>query len=638
MNLEHLNASQQEAVTTTEGPLIIIACAGSGKTTVLINRVAYMIGEKHVTPESILLLTFTNAAAQNMIEKANNLLDERCKRINASTYHSFCAKMLREFGKAINIDTSFITLTTTDVVEAINFIKANNSIYKEKGFPKSSTVADIFSMAVNRNMPISDVLCTEKYNKYAMFDWHLKKLWAEYTEYKKAKNFCDFDDLLTHFNNLLDIEPVRKKISERYKYVMVDEYQDTNNLQEQIIIKMCGNNGNLAIVGDDYQSIYKFRGSNVDNFLQFPKKLNNCKSVTLNTNYRSTKEILDFANAVMHNHASFGFPKTMVPNNKTGEKPKLVETKSQIAEAEFIYDKINRMKRSGTSLSEIAIIERNSYSSVNLEILLQQNGIAFKKLGGLKFLEHACVQDMLAYLRCMTNPLDELGWFRLLKLHPGIGDKYARNIAMLCSADRNFLENNSYKKRVFYNELLLLKEEVETNKNLDFHKAFDNFLDFYQNLRQRVIDEMDTDDDKRATYQEEFESEKETLKVLKDLSLSYSTALKLLDDLTLDNNKLVNGDNGVLTITTIHSAKGLEWDHVFILDCIDEFIPNEKAFFDSEEMNEELRCFYVAITRAKKSLYLMNPQTAIRFGKFMIGVKSCFLDNCENHYESVSYY
>lgn len=636
MDLSHLNDSQLAAVTTTEGPLIIIACAGSGKTTVLINRVAYMIGEKNIEPESILLLTFTNAAAQNMIDRANQLLDARCSRINASTYHSFCAKMLREFGRSIDIDPYFITLTTTDVVEAINFIKANNPIYKEKKFPKSSTVAEIFSIATNKGLSINEVLNTDKFNKYALYEGPLKKLQMEYTEYKRKKGFCDFDDLLVLFNKLLDIDSIRQKISDRYRYVMVDEYQDTNNLQEQIIIKMCGKDGNLTIVGDDYQSIYKFRGSNVENFLQFSNKLNNCKKVSLNTNYRSTKEILDLANAVMHNHAKFGFPKTMVSNNKFGKKPMVVETFNQSKEAEFVYDKINELVKSGESLSEIAVLERNSYSSAALEILLGQNGIPFKKLGGLKFLEHVCVQDMLAYLRCMTNPLDELSWFRLLKIHPGIGDKYARDIATLCFTDREFLKNNSYTKRVFYNELLLLKEEMDKNKNLDFHEALDNFLAFYINLRQRIIEHMDTDEEKRKVYQSEFESEKETLKILKDLSLSYSTALKLLDDLTLDNNKLVNGDNGVLTVTTVHSSKGLEWDNVFILDCVNEFFPNEKAFFDVEEMNEELRCFYVAITRARKSLFLMNPKSAVRFGKFMMTEPCCFLKKCEDNYIKIT--
>lgn len=635
MNLDHLNTAQAAAVTTTEGPLIIVACAGSGKTTVLINRVAYLISEKNVEPESILLLTFTNAAAQNMIDRASKMLDERCSRVTACTYHSFCVKMLRKYGTAINLDLSFTTLTVTDVVDAINFIKAKNPIYKEKGFPRASVLADIFSSSVNRDIPINVLLQEKPFKKYELYSFQIIQLWKEYTTYKRAKNLCDFDDLLVHFNNLLNNEYIRSQINKKFSYVMVDEYQDTNNLQEQIILKMCGKNGNLAIVGDDYQSIYKFRGSNVNNFLHFPEKLNNCKKITLDINYRSTEEILNLANAVMEEHAHFGFPKTMKANNKTGTMPKLVMVNNQSEETAFVFNKINSLMNEGVSLSDIAVIERNSFSSASLESMLDLNGISFTKLGGLKFLEHACVQDMLAYLRCMTNPLDELGWFRILKLHPGIGDTYARNLATLCSIDRNFLENNPYKKRTFYKELLLLKNEIEQNKLLDFHDAFDNFLKFYLELRERVIDEMDTDENSRDAYREALDSEKETLKILKDLSLLYTTALKFLDDLTLDNSKIKNTDNGILTITTIHSAKGLEWNYVFILDCIEGVIPNDKALENKEELDEELRCFYVAMTRAGKELYLIHPMTFVKYGDFSYTTQSSFLENCEESFEYV---
>lgn len=637
MILDHLNNAQKNAVTTTEGPLIIIACAGSGKTTALINRVAYLIAEKEVIPESILLLTFTNAAAKNMLDKAKSMSDERCLRINACTYHSFCTKMLREYGRTINLNPNFTILNSTDVTEAIKFVKANKPEYKEKKFPTNKTILKIFSSSVNGNLSLSDLINSNK--KLIPYKLQIEQLFKEYSDYKRTKQFCDYDDLLVHFNSLLDNYEICNKIKSRFQYIMIDEYQDTNNLQEQIITKLAGKNSNIAVVGDDYQSIYKFRGSNVNNFLNFPNKFNKCKTITLDINYRSTKEILDLANCIMKNHAHFGFPKNMKDNNKHGIKPQVVFPKSQNEEKEYILSKILLLHKKGVPFSDIAILERESLSSTGLEIALDHEGISYEKLGGKKFLEHVCVQDMLAYLRCLTNPFDELAWFRILKLHPGIGDKYSRDIASLCSKDRNFLENNLYKKKNFYEELLLLKKEFDKNKELDFHSAFNEFLIFYKKLRKRIISIMNTDENTKIDYQEKYKSDEEILDVLKELSLQYTTALQMLDDMSLDNSKLSkNKNDGMLTISTIHSAKGLEWKYVFIIDCVDAILPGEIAMLEktngqSENFDEELRCFYVAITRAKEELYIFAPYSIVKNGRYIPTSITPFLNNCEEYYD-----
>lgn len=627
-----LNAKQYDAVTTINGPLLIIAGAGSGKTHTLINRVSYMI-ESGIHPENILLLTFTNAAANNMKERASKILDERCNSITACTYHSFCAKMLRIYGNVVELDRNFTILSPSDVIDAISFVKAKNIDYKKRGFPKNSTVANIFSESINKNISINEVLNNNKYYKYKSFYYDLNNLFKDYTAYKKAKNFCDYDDLLLLFNILLDNDKIRDVISEKYKYIMVDEYQDTNLLQEQIVFKLSKKYKNIAVVGDDYQSIYAFRGSDINNILNFNKKIDNCKKTIININYRSTKEILNLANAVMDRNANFGFKKDMKDNNCSGEKPSLIECYDSKDEAAFIIKKIKEFQNKGINYKNIAILERNSFSSSFLEILLTQLNIPFNKMGGLKFLEHECVLDIIAYLKCLYNPLDELGWFRILKLCPGIGDIYARNLASLSLIDTNFLTNNPYEKRKFYKELIDLNIEFNKLKLLDYETQINEIVNFYCDLRKRIIDIANVEDESNRTEMyEKLNSDKEILQILIDIALKYKSANEFLDALILDSTPDQEKKDNAVTISTIHSAKGLEWEYVFILDCVEGCIPNldENDQRNSFKDNEELRCFYVAITRAKSDLYLMVPNVINKYGKIIPGNLTHYLDGCEN--------
>ena len=315
-----LNEQQYEAATTIDGPLLIIAGAGTGKTATLIHRVAYMI-ENGIPPQSILLLTFTNKAANEMSERAAQILDERCNKITACTYHSFCAKMLRIYGVLVGLRKNFTILSESDVVNTIKLLIAENpEKYKIKSGFSVSEIAKIFSMSINQDLPLETVIGLKDSN-LAFLSYIYTELFEKYKNYKKENNLVDYDDLLIYFNELLDNKAVRNQISSSYKYIMVDEYQDTNNLQERIIFKMAQKYENLAVVGDDYQSIYAFRGSNVSNFINFPKKHKNCKVIKLEKNYRSTTEILNLANSVMNRYANFGYPKNMTSNNKQGTMP-----------------------------------------------------------------------------------------------------------------------------------------------------------------------------------------------------------------------------------------------------------------------------------------------------------------------------
>lgn len=525
---KRLNDGQFQAATTINGPVLIIAGAGTGKTHTLINRVSYLI-ESGVAPESILLLTFTNAAANEMKLRAESMLDERCGKITACTYHSFCALMLRKYGKVIGIPNSFSIMTPADVNDGIGFVRAKNEKYKMRGFPKNATIAGIFSTHINKGIPISSVLEEEKYYKYNIYGNEIQELFYEFQAYKKSKDLLDYDDLLIKFYELLKIDSINNIISNSYKYIMVDEFQDTNNLQEKIILSLRKTNSNIAVVGDDYQSIYAFRGSNVDNFIDFPNKLPGCKKVVLDVNYRSTQEILNLANNVMNNHANFGYPKTMVSHSKTGNLPNVWSNGDSIQEAYWILEQIKKMHDSGKKYEDIAILERSSYSSFMLEQLLTQEGIAYTKKGGLKLMEHRCVLDMVAYLKCLTNPHDDLAWWRILQLHPGIGDTYARNLAQTSLIDNEFLIDNNYSKRKFYPECVVLHEEFIKLRNMNnidnsLEKQYDEICEFYYNLRKRVIEEMETNEDARQEYMEELNSDKETLKLVKTLVVQHKTA------------------------------------------------------------------------------------------------------------------
>lgn len=622
---EELNAAQYEAATTINGPLLIIAGAGSGKTRTLIYRVAYMI-ENGVAPESILLLTFTNAAAKEMKERAANMLDERCTKITACTYHSFCAAMLRKYGRGL-VKPNFSIITATDVPNIISMTKKKNpNEYRISGFPNAKVIAGIFSTSINKSISIQKAAEEKGLDNYT---YQLTHLFEDYTAYKRKKGYLDYDDLLVMFSKLLDNDAVRNIISARYKYIMIDEYQDTNNLQEKIVIKLRKTNDNVAVVGDDYQSIYAFRGSNINNIIDFPDKFNGCKKVILNTNYRSTQEILDFANSVMDEYASFGYKKEMISAGKRGEHPTVVSMRNGYDEADMIIKLIQMYHNKGISYQNMAVIERKSASSYMLENKLSQSGIAFDKMGGLKFLEHEAVLNVLAMLRCYVNYTDELAWFRILQVLAGIGETFSARIAEQCSYP-DFLIENIYKKRKFYTELCDLNnfmDSIKKDEEISFYDLFFKMKNYYVSKRRKNIMEMKTDDTKRQEY---FDALKAEASIIDELWRLYGEGKEkpeaMLDSIVLDEKPgKTNELEDKLTITTIHSAKGLEWDIVFILDCVEGIFPSCDESNEEEDM-EELRCFYVAITRAREMLYLMCPDFVRMYNNIYGGLSTHYIN------------
>lgn len=632
--LDKLNPEQREAATTIEGPLLIIAGAGSGKTTVLVNRLAYMI-EQGINPKNILMLTFTNKAARNMVVRTEKLIDDRCKDVTACTYHSFCAHILRVYAKYLDLPKDFSIISSSDTVDTLALVKAKRSEYynQYKKMPNNRTVLGILSKSINMQMSITDTINTY-YPKYkAESDRNvILELIRDYRKYKKEKDMLDYDDLLTYACELLEIPEARQKISHKYQYIMVDEYQDTNALQDRILFLLCDQHQNLAVVGDDYQSIYAFRGSDINNILNFPQKMP-CKQVMIDTNYRSTKEILDLANHVMKRHADFGYPKMMKAHNRTGDPVQIETSENQEDEAYQIANSIEQYIEQGVSPEEIAVLERNSSGSMYLELLLQQKNIPFRKLGGLKFMEQKCIQDMLAFLKILTNITnDEISWFRILDIIPGIGDAYANRLVNLIQ-NPDFLVNNDFTTKKFYPYLVDLQTAIQrTTQTSSIEEKFDIAEQWYLHTSKEKIrlakikDEAD-----RRTQLEEIDKYVKVLDSLKELLCKYETILEFLDSIALDANPDFDEDQDMVTISTIHSAKGLEWEVVFILDCINGVFPKE-INPGTDEYQEELRCFYVAITRAKQYLYIQCPKDLEVYGMTFQGVPSAYLQGCQEYY------
>lgn len=625
---EELNKEQYEAVTTTDGPLLILAGAGSGKTRTLIYRVAYLI-ENGASPEEILLLTFTNKAAKEMKERAKNMLDDRCSRITACTYHSFCVKLLRKYYGFVGLSQKFTIIDTGDCCDIISMLKAERNYNKVKGFPPSNVIISIASTVLNKNKSVFQVVST-KYRKYESYINEIIELIKAFGQYKLQNDMVDYDDLLLLTLRLLCNFPViREKIDNTYKYIMVDEYQDSNALQEQIVFKMRENNRNLAVVGDDFQSIYGFRGSCVENILSFPKKQEGCKTICLTKNYRSNQEIMNLSNDVMKKNATEGFFKEMMGTYYKKVKPHICYVNDSQQEAQYVTNEIMRVHNQGIPFNEICVIIRNSFQSFQLEQLLTSLGVEYEKYGGLKFLEKEHVKDLLAYLRCIINPKDEIAWFRILKLHEGIGDVYARKISALCK-DIGYqgLINEEYQKKKFYSELELLYDHMNCLKELDLEDTISAAIDFYYGLNLRNIQNMKTEDEEnREALLFANEIKRNELLTLKNISTGYTDIIHFLDDLSLDNQQ-DNETDDKLIISTIHSAKGLEFDTVFILDCIQEVCPcTTEEDRGTEEDNEELRCFYVAMTRAKNNLYMMVPRIMQKYGQVFEGKLSHYLED-----------
>ena len=633
INYEKLNKFQYEAVMHDKGPALLLAGAGTGKTRTLIYRVAHLI-ESGVSPESILLLTFTNKAANEMKERAEKMLKEKCG-ITACTYHSFCVKMLRFYGKMAGISPDFTIISGPDEADIIDIVKSELNFQKLKNMPSASVFASMLSTCVNKRLTLEELLKEQKYWRFRQNERKLLLLREETKKYKEEHNLFNYDDILLKFDQMLtDYSNIARRIEDTYRYIMVDEYQDTNTLQDSIIRKIRTKNTNLMVVGDDMQSIYKFRGADVQNILSFPKRYTDCKVIYLTENYRSSQEILNLANHVMTN-ATEGYQKNLRAQFSSQELPKVYSVNDTKTEAEFVLNRIKAKHAEGIPYNDICVLYRNSFQSYEFEVLLNKAGLDFEKYGGIRFLDRAHIKDVLAFLRIYTNPSDELAWFRILQLHIGIGKVYARNISRKClEYGPEYLIDDCHKRKKYGVHIRKLYDEIQSWEGKEFLEILKSSCAYYAKTLENTIrnKKVDSESDREESLQE-LERNKEDITILQEMAKDYDSALAFLDATTLDATKSKENEEDKLVLSTIHSIKGLEYDTVILLDCIDEILPSAR-YIGSPEDNEDVRCMYVAVTRAKNTLYMMVPKIALKYGKAIPGDLSRYIEGRDDLYDA----
>ena len=421
-----LNPAQLEAVKTKDGAVLVIAGAGSGKTKTLTYRVARLI-ESGVKPDNILLLTFTKKAADEMLNRAVMILDSRCEKVSGGTFHSFSNYILRKYSDCLELRNNFTIIDRADAEDVINHIRAQVATKQEKRFPRKGTILDIYSKAVNKNMSAEAVIESE-YNQFAHCVEKINEISKQYISYKRENSLLDYDDLLLYLRTLLQSnDEIRKKLSNQYKYIMIDEYQDTNSLQADIIRLLASEHNNVMAVGDDSQSIYSFRGANFRNILDFPAIFPNTKIIKLEQNYRSSQNILALTNEVI-SRAKEKYTKNLFSTIEHPEKPALICTNDMQTEAEFVAQRVLELQEDDISLNDIAVLCRSARMTYNLEIELAKRAIPYRKFGGLKFIETAHVKDVIAHLRVVLNPNDIISVNRILLLLDGIGAQSAMKL------------------------------------------------------------------------------------------------------------------------------------------------------------------------------------------------------------------
>jgi DNA helicase-2/ATP-dependent DNA helicase PcrA len=593
-----LNESQYAAVTAVEGPVLVIAGAGSGKTRVIEYRSLYLV-QNHIDPESILLLTFTRRSAHEMIERASRN-DSRCSKIDGGTFHSFASKILRSYSKNLGLSNSFTIYDEGDAEEAIRRCCNKMGYDQDKEFPKKNELKNVFSLCINKGINVDDAVL-KKYADYEDRLGEIKTVQKEYAHYKLRNNCVDYDDLLVYLKVVLEIDEVRERISSRYRYIMVDEFQDTNGVQADIVRLLSRKHKNIMVVGDDAQSIYGFRGANHLNILQFPKEFKDCKIIKLQENYRSAQSILDVGNAVLNN-MSHKFEKRLVSaTGIIGEKPVASKFDDVYEEAAWVAQKVQSLKLSGIVMRDMAVLFRTAFTSMPLQAELVKRGIRFKLFGGRKFYEMANVRDAVSYLRLVANPADELAWHRVLMLLPGIGVRTVERLLGLIT---------------HYNSLTDIIEKVFTpiSTGQKSSEVFASLKALLQNIsvpsilpaRQLELVMEHYSPIMKIKYKKDSSRVKE-LTMLGQMAQRYRTLKDFLADVAVDPDKDGKDDDfEFLTLSTVHSAKGLEWGRVFIIGLTDGIFPSNRSLIDADEgdIEEEKRLFYVAVTRAKEELYL----------------------------------
>lgn len=626
-----LNAAQALAASHGDTPLLIVAGAGSGKTRTLIHRVAHLIN-RGVPASRILLLTFTRRAAQEMLDRCQRLVGSASQQVQGGTFHGTAHRLLRKFGPAAGLPADFTILDQGDASDLMGLARAAlgyaDSLKLPKSaprFPRAETLLAMYSRQINTERPIADLIA-EQWPHFLAWTGDIEPLFADYVRRKAERNLLDYDDLLLSWALLLEqAPPIAEQIRRLHDHVLVDEYQDTNPLQSRILRALC-TNGRITVVGDDAQSIYAFRGATIRNILDFPQQFPGTEIVTLERNYRSVSSILGTTNALI-SRSRERYSKQLWSDRTGGEPPWLVTVRDEHEQTRFVIDRILELHDEGTPLRDIAVLFRAGYLSADLEIELTNRRIPYEKWGGLKFLEAAHVKDILAFLRVIENPRDEVSWYRLLRLLPGVGEATARAaVELLAAHDWQPMAIGAVRAPSRARPALqALAALLDGMRRVNVQSPSEAI---------RLVRQM-YDPIVKATY-DDAPPRLADLDQLETIAAGYPDRSSFLAALALEppsntQDLAVGGDDesDALILSTVHSAKGKEWDAVFVIWAADGIFPMARTADKEDEVEEERRLLYVAMTRARDELYVTYPLQSYptRTGAdFAFGQLSRFLD------------
>jgi DNA helicase II / ATP-dependent DNA helicase PcrA len=633
-----LNEQQLAAVTAEPGAALVIAGAGSGKTRTLTYRVAYLL-EHGVPAERVLLLTFTNKAAREMMRRVADLLGSELESLWGGTFHSIGARLLRRHAQVIGYRKDFTIMDREDAGDLIKACVAESEIdVKATRFPKADVLGNVFSMAVNTHRSVSEVLAQE-YDYFATLAAEIEDIAQRYTARKRAANVMDFDDLLVLWLKLLrDHEEIREQYQRQFQFILVDEYQDTNKLQSDLIDLLGARHKNVMVVGDDSQSIYAWRGANFRNILEFPNRYPAAKVYKIETNYRSTPEILAVANAAISSNIH-QFAKQLTPARKSGVKPVLVTCNDGNEQAAFVAQRVLELREEGENLNRMAVLYRSHFHALELQLEFTRRNIPFSITSGIRFFEQAHIKDVAAYLKLLSNPADEIAFKRVAQMLPGIGGKGADKLWKAFGVElgaRSFDPEQTFQLAAALQQCAPLvpkkaavawagfattvsqleSEPVRGNPASTIRHileaGYEDYLqDTFANYRQRLEDL-----EQLATFAVSFQ----TIEL-------FLTQLSLLTNVEAEDKQIASADSEQIRLSTIHQAKGLEFDIVFTIMLCDGLFPSARSLESTEGEEEERRLLYVAITRARNELYLSYPliRVAGGYGNAVLQQASRFL-------------
>jgi DNA helicase II / ATP-dependent DNA helicase PcrA len=627
---KELNEQQYAAVTAPSGPSLIIAGAGAGKTRTLTYRVAYLL-EHRVPASGILLLTFTNKAAREMMRRVAGLLGRELPELWGGTFHAVGNRLLRRHGAAIGYPQGFTIMDQDDAKSLLNACLGEVDATATR-LPKADALLDVFSMAANTCETVAATL-HERFQHFEPAEAEILELHRKYQVRKRDTRVVDFDDLLVLWLELMQKEPaLLEQYHRQFQYILVDEYQDTNKLQSELVDLLAAKQGNLMVVGDDAQSIYAWRGANYRNILEFPKRYPQAAIYKIETNYRSTPEILAVANAAIAANVH-QFQKQLASSRKTGIKPALVPCPTALDQAAFVCQRILELRDEGVELRELAVLYRSHFHAMELQMELTRRNIPFQITSGIRFFEQAHIKDITSYLKLVVNARDELAFKRIVLTLPGVGNKGADKLW------RQFLGAEPSAERVLGKRLAACATAMPKKAQAAWEQVA-------QTLEQLAAPELQTKPAQmiqiilEAVYeeylQENFDNYRNRLEDIQQMAVfaqgfqnleEFLSQLALLSNVEADAAKETRDDERI-RLSTVHQAKGLEFDAVFVIMLCDGLFPNARCFDQVDKEEEERRLFYVAITRARNELYLTYPliRATPGYGADLMQRPSRFLD------------